>query len=940
MKRNALFCLFAILALLPAIQNVQAQVEPLPIDSAVRIGRLPNGLTYYIRHNALPRQRADFYLAQKVGSVQEEENQRGLAHFLEHMCFNGTRHFPGNSLGDYCESIGVKYGENLNAYTSTDETVYNIDNVPVSEGHIDSMLLILSDWSNGLLLESDEIDKERGVIHEEWRLSSDAGSRMFERNLPALYPGSRYANRYTIGLMSVVDHFKPEELRAYYHKWYRPDLQAVIVVGDVDVDRVEEKIKALFAPIAMPKDPAKYELYPVPANPQPIYVVDKDKEQTTAQIMLNFKQPTLNREMRGSSLLLLQEYMRYVICSALNARLTERSLKPDCPFVSAGTGADHYLMSKTEDAFTLSVRPKPGQDAAAVEAAMSELERARRFGLTEGECSRAAAQALSAVEKLYDNREKQYNSYYVEQYVRHFLEGDALPSLATLYAYYRTFAAQLHAPEFSQTLRTMVASIDTNFVCLAFYPDKEGVPVPSADELHHAVEQARQATLQAYVDSVKTGPLVARLPRLGRIKKESEAKFGYHKLTLQNGAEVYFKQTDFDESNVSFSARSFGGLAYVDDADLYNARILPMVVGATGIGNFTATELSKKLAGKQVNIGAGMSQACESLSGNAAPKDLRTLFELIYLSFGPPANDPESYNNLLARLRVQLANAEKEPTTALRDSVFATLYDHDPRVRSLRLADLERVSYEGVRRLYAQRFASPSDFKFFFVGHFNEDSLRLFCRQYIASLPKGRTESMRDPHIETHQGETTNDFSRAMQTPKAYVLQYFSGAAPYLLSDATTMNFIGQILTKRYDKQIREEAGIAYYCGADAELSRTLKDEYSLQIQCPVKPADVDTCLVLIAEGLEGMARDGVSNDELRDVRAFMLKQFADNQRENGYWQNLIINNEVWGVDYHTGYEEAVKSVTSDGVKRLLNDVVLGKKNRVTVVMRPESLQE
>ena len=424
--------LFFLLLALPVLA-VQAQMmPPLPQDEAVRIGKLDNGLTYYIRHNELPKDRANFYIAQRVGSVQEEESQRGLAHFLEHMCFNGTTHFPGNSLIEYLQGIGIQFGGELNAYTSTDETVYNIDNVPVTPGHIDSCLLILHDWSNSLLLEADEIDKERGVIHEEWRLRSSAMMRIFERNLETIFPGSRYGRRFPIGLMSVVDGFAYDTLRAYYHKWYRPDLQGIVVVGDIDVDQVEKKIKTIFSTLKNPENEAPYVDYPVPSTPQPIYIIDKDKEQAQIIYQILYKHEPMPREVRNTAATLAMDYMNSVIETALNARLNELSQKPDCPFGAAFVGDGKMLgLTKTMDAFTLYLLPKPGQDAAAMQSAMQEMERVHRFGLTNTEVIRAREEFLSAREAQYNNRNKQQNSYFVNRYVRAFLDGTPTSSIET-----------------------------------------------------------------------------------------------------------------------------------------------------------------------------------------------------------------------------------------------------------------------------------------------------------------------------------------------------------------------------------------------------------------------------------------------------------------------------------------------------------------------------
>ena len=519
-----------------------AQVQQLPIDPEVKIGKLENGLTYYIRHNEEPKNQANFYIAQKVGSVQEEENQRGLAHFLEHMAFNGSKHFPGNSLIKYCERIGVKFGQNLNAYTSTDETVYNIDDVPTTDvTNIDSCLLILSDWSGGLNLETEEIDKERGVIHEEWRMRSSASMRILNRQLPNLYPGSKYGERMPIGLMSVIDNFTPDFLREYYRKWYHPSLQGIIVVGDVDVNYVEGKIKEYFSGIKNPENEAPYELYPVPDNAEPIYCIDKDKEQPQTIMSMCFKHEPMPAELRGTTMFLVQNLILNVMSNAFNQRLTEYSQRPDCPFINAGGGYETYLLSKTADAFALSLVPKPGQDAEALKALFTEVARVRQHGFTATEIQRTKDEVLSQYEKIYDNRTKQKNSYYCPQYVRHFLEGNAIPDIETEFRFSQMVLQQLPVEAFSQTFAQLTANVDTNFVFLAFYPDKEDVTVPSTAAVRAAVEEGFRTQTEAYVDEVNNEPLISKLPKAGKIEKEEAAAFGYTKMDAEERCERVFQ---------------------------------------------------------------------------------------------------------------------------------------------------------------------------------------------------------------------------------------------------------------------------------------------------------------------------------------------------------------------------------------------------------------
>lgn len=925
-------------ALLSVVASAWAQQVPqLPIDPAVRHGKLPNGLTYYIRHNAEPKGQANFYIAQKVGSVQEEENQRGLAHFLEHMAFNGSKHFAPGQLVKYCEGIGVKFGENLNAYTSTDETVYNIDNVPMVGNNLDSCLHILADWSGGLLLLDKEIDKERGVIHEEWRMRTTGAMRIYERQLPNLYPGSRYGERMPIGLMSVVDAFKPEELRAYYHKWYRPDLQGIVVVGDVNVDEVEAKIKTILGAIEMPAGAAKYEYYPVPANNEPIYIVDKDKELATSTIYAYYKHEPMPREMRGTPLYIVHTYVNNAIASAINGRLSEMSRKADCPFNSAGVYYDNYIVSKQMDAFTISVAPKPGHDVEAFQMVMQEVERAVRHGITGTELHRTKENIKSRLEAIYNNREKQKHNFYTQQYVRHFLDGNAIPDIETEFQLSKSIMSQVPLEAINARLKEYTAQADTNFIVFALYPDKEGVAVPTVEQLREAVAKARAAQLEPYVDNVKNEPLIAKLPKAGKIKKTSAAPFGYTKLALSNGANVFYKQTDFNESQVLLSANSFGGSYKLADKDVLNGKLVDDVMGSVGLGNFTATELSKKLAGKQVSLSTSMGRYTEGMNGSSTPKDLRTLFELIYLSFTAPGKDVESYNSYIADMRTQLANAEKLPQQAFRDSIYSTLYANHPRFTGVHLSDLDKVDFSTIRRLYSERFKSSSDFDFYFTGALNPDSVRLFAEQYIASIPAaGKREKYTDLGLDSRRGKIENRFRRTMETPQAMLIQMWKGDAKYSLKQAVVAKVFGDILDKRLLKSIREDGGMAYSVGTSASVDFGAKDSYTLQIFCPFTPEKVDSVLLLMQQGIDEIAKDGARADELEEIKKFENKQYTEAQRSNGYWQGLISTLNLWGKDGQKGYVETLNAVTSEDVKAFANDWLLKDMNRATIIMLPE----
>lgn len=937
-KRQFATLLLMLVAVLPFVGISAQQMQQLPMDKDVRYGKLENGLTYYVRSNKLPENRVNFYIAQKVGSIQEEDSQRGLAHFLEHMCFNGTTNFPDDRIVKYCESIGVKFGANLNAYTSTDETVYNINDVPVNESNIDSCLLILHDWANDLILAEKEIDKERGVIHEEWRMRSSASMRIYERQLPVLYPGSKYGHRLPIGTMDVIDNFKYDELRAYYKKWYRPDFQGVVVVGDIDAAAMEAKIKALFSPIKMPENPVAYELYPVPANNEAIYAIDKDKEQQRAIIQMMFKHEPFPVEYKNTPVYFAQNLLNSLVTSALSARLNELSQKADCPYLAAGVSDGTYLVSKTMDAFNVVVLPKPGQDAEAVKAVMTEVERVRRFGFNASEIIRAREEFISRFETIYNNRDKQKHEFYTQQYVRHFLDGEPIPDIETEFNAYKMLAMQLPTETYSQYFPELVASVDTNFVVLAMYPEKDDVVVPTAEVLKKAIAEARASELTAWVDNVKDEPLVPELPAKGKIVSEEPAAFGYTCWTLENGARVYYKVTDFNDSEVLMRATSFGGKNAIDTKDMVNLHLMPDVINSTGLGNFKSTELEKKLAGKQASCSVSMGEVTENLVGNSTPKDLRTLFELMYLRFQTPADDPEAYNNLIAMLRSQLENAEKVPDMAFSDSITATVYGHHPRKQRVRFADLDKADYTRIKQLYAERFNNGGDFDFFFTGAINVDSLRLFTEQYIAPLkPQQQREAYVDLGINPVKKVVDNHFARKMETPQAMIVQLWHGDLKYNIKNDVMLNALGAILSQRYLKSIREEGGLAYSVGANGAAQFGADETYSLQVYCPgVKPEKIDSALMLMEVAIEDIAKTGVTEEELDKVKKFELKDYADSQKKNNYWHGLIINQVQWGKDRQAGYEAAIQKLTSKDIQKFVKKTLLKQKNRITVSMVPE----
>ena len=922
-----------------AVMAQGMQMPPIPVDNAVRIGKLPNGLTYYIRHNDYPEHRVNFYIAQRVGSIQEEESQRGLAHFLEHMAFNGSDNYPGDKLLEYMRSIGVEFGRDLNAYTSIAETVYNIDNVPSKNvAALDSCLLVLKDWSNGLTLATEEIDKERGVIENEWRLRSSPMQRMMERNLETIYPGSKYGRRMPIGTMEVVKNFKPEVLRQYYHKWYRPDNQAIIVVGDIDVDRTEQKIKEMFSGIKLAPNAAPVVAEPVPDNNEAIIVVDKDKEQQFNIVQIMFKHDAVPDSMKTSLAYMVQQYALNLSLQMLNARLAEVGQNPECPYLQAYVSDGDYIYAKSKDAFAVVCIPKPGQTEAAISAAVREVMRATMFGFTPTEFVRAKSEYMSQLEKVYTNRNKRENGVYCELYTRNFIDNEPIPSIEDEYSIMQQISPMIPVEAINEVMKELVSVTDTNLVVMSFNTEKEGTVYPTPESIKKAIDTVHGEKLTAWVDNVKQEPLIAKMPAKGKITGEKENKtLGYKELTLSNGARVLLKKTDFKDDEVVIDATSKGGSSLLGDEDIVNAKVFDMAIGASGLGNFSNTELEKALAGKQANANLQLFNLHEGLSGSSTPKDLETLFQLTYLYFTDVRKDEKSFAQLMTTLETMLKNQALSPDAAFSDSLMSTLYCHNPRYATLKLEDLKKVNYDRILQIAKERTADAGDFTFTIVGNFDEATIRPLIEQYIASLPaKGKKENWKK--VSTYaKGNAENKFTRKMETPKANAYMYwYNLTTPYSLENAVAASAAGQVLEMIYLKKIREDAGAAYSAGATGMASLGGDTPFTALVGiCPMDPEKSDMAIKIMEEEAKKLCTT-VDADMLNKVKELMLKRADENAKTNSYWVSTINNLDEYGVDTYTNYKNVVNALTPEKVAKMVKDVIFKGGNSVKVIMLPE----
>ena len=915
----------------------QMQFPPLPVDKNVRIGQLDNGLTYYIRHNKLPENRAEFYIAQKVGSILEEPQQRGLAHFLEHMAFNGTKNFPGDDKGlgviPWCETVGIKFGTNLNAYTSIDETVYNISNAPIDRtGVLDSCLLILHDWSNYILLKDDEIDKERGVVREEWRSRNSGMLRVYTDLLPTIYQGDKYADCMPIGSIDVINNFPYKDIRDYYHKWYRPDLQGIVIVGDIDVDTVEAKLKAVFADVQKPVNPAERTYYPVADNKEPIVAIGTDKEVDDPSIEIYFKQDATPDSEKNNVGYLASQYMTSMISSMLDARLSELVQSANPPFTRASSDYSDFFVAKTKEAFALSASSKADGIETALKTLLQETERARRFGFTESEYARARANYLQSLESAYNEREKTKHGSYVREYVQNFLNGEPIPGIEAKYAMMNQLAPNIPLQAMNMVMQQLVP--DSNQVVIIAGPAKEGLKYPTKEEVISLLKGMKDLDLQAYVDKVSDEPLMKEAPKGGKIISEKEGDiYGSTKLVLSNGVTVYVKKTDFKADEIRMKGTSLGGKSIFPDKDALNFAVIDNVIAVGGLGNFSQVDLTKVLAGKKVSVNAGLGATTENVFGTCSPKDFETMMQLTYLTFTAPRKDAEAFESFKNRMKAQLESAQANPLSSINDSLQKAMYNNHPRVVMMKPEMVDQIDYDRILEMYNDRFKDASDFTFYFVGNIDLETAKPLIAEYLGALPAiNRKETFKDTKMSIRKGVYKNEYAKEQQTPTATIVFLYSGKAPYTLKNDILLSFATQVLDMVYTEEVREKEGGTYGVNCFGDLQKYPKEQLLLQIVFQTDPAKKDKLAGIVVDELKKLAAEGPSDVHLQKVKEYMLKKYADNQKENGYWMNNLNDYFYYGMDMTEGYTDIVNSITAKDIQKFVSDL-LKQGNEIEVTM-------
>ena len=920
MKKLILSTLVLALSLVATAQQPQL----LPIDSAVRVGKLDNGLTYYIRHNEYPKNRAEFHIAQAVGATMEEDHQNGLAHFLEHMAFNGTEHFAGKGIIEYFESIGVNFGGNINAYTSLDETVYRLSEVPTTrQGIIDSALLVMHDWACGLSLLEKEIDNERGVIREEWRTGAQAARRMWKALNPLKYPGSQYAKRDVIGDTAVINNFTYDALRDYYKKWYGPDNQAIIVVGDIDVDQIEQKIKALWADVPARENRGERPLHTVADNEQPIVAIVRDKEAQYTRIEMEFKKQQLPQQFRCTDMAYIQDLAHELVCDMFNNRLAELSMKPEATFV--GAGSYYGELVKQKDAFTAVYIAKQGQEIAAYKDLLTQLEKLRRYGFTNAELDRVKKETLSAYEKSYNERSTVRNIAYAQEYIRHYLSSEPIPGIEWEYQTVQQILPMLGLDMLNQIAQSLVT--DENLIISFQAPVDESVILPSEEDALALLAAVYYETIEAPKEEAIRENLVETAPKAGKIKKTTyNETLGVTEWTLSNGVRVMVKSTTFKQDEIRFYAYSQGGRSLVATADLPSALLATDVVELGGLGDMSATDLQKALTGKRASVSPSINAYSETMNGSSTIKDLKTLLQLNYLYFTAPRRDEESFQTLVSILESQLANRDKNPKVAWSDSIQMMASNYSDRTIILNKDLLSKVSLDKALEVYKARFANPADFTFFFVGNVdpNDAAFKELVCVWLGGLKTSKKlEKAADDKVRVIAGDTNNYFVRDMEIKTASNrIQYTSYKMPYTLANNLNMEMIGRILSTRYLESIREREGGSYGVGCAGWMNQHPVPFAQLVMQFDTDPEKQKKLMGIIHEEVMTIVNEGPLAKDLQKEKESMLKDFEEDLEKNGYWVDVLNTYYKNGINYITDYKKAVEAITAETVQATLKELV------------------
>ncbi|MBR1959738.1 MAG: insulinase family protein [Bacteroidales bacterium] len=927
--------LFIFIAAIFAVTMAFGQT-PLPNDPAVRTGKLDNGMTYYIRHNEQPAQRAEFYLATDVGAFQEEDHQDGLAHFLEHMCFNGTKNFPGKSLLDWLQSIGAEFGRNINASTGFEQTQYMLNNIPViRESIIDSCLLVLHDYSHFVTCDPAEIDAERGVILEERRTRRDASWRMFEKSLPYYYGDTPYAKRTLIGGEEQLKTFAYESLTSFYETWCRPDLQAVIVVGDVDVDQVEAKIKSIFADIPAPVNPKEKVLHKIPDNVEPIIGIITDPEATSSSIEVMWKSEPMPKEIMNTDIAFMMDIVKSYIRLIMRERFTDITSKPDAPFL----GASFYIsnLCNSCDATMGTVSFKEGDALNAFAAFMTELEKMKRFGFTDGEVQRAKDNIISSYERAVEAAPTRKNAEFVYPLLYNFYKNEPYMEPATELQLAQMLCNNINAAVLNQIAAQIIT--DNNLVVLYNGPEKEGLANPTEQEISAVLAAVKNAEIAANVEESINEPFISGELKGAKVKKAKETVYGATEWTLKNGVKVIVLPTQHKQDQVLFNLSFDGGktLIATEDMPSFEDNIWALFQNNSGISKFSGTQVPKMLAGKNLSVTPYIGGTKHGISGSSTPKDLETALQLTYLYFADPRFDEDEYQTGIQQIKAILPNIANNPDFIFQNAMNKILYGNNPRVVELNEETLANADLATIERVYRELFKDAAGATLRIVGNVDPETIKPMIEKYIGSIAKGKKASKvnKANNISIAKGIIDENVAIPMETPKSTVLQVYTAYMPIDTKTEVSLEIAKYVLDMIYTKTIREEEGGTYGVGVAMVGQRTPQERVIIQASFDTNPEQAPKLCELAIKGLKELAENGPDEEKFNMAIENFKKNIPESRISNSYWMSNLSQYYDYGIDYDKEYEEAVNSVTPADVKAVLQ-AVLAQNNFIEITSAPK----
>ena len=909
----------------------------LPNDPEVRVGKLENGMTYYIRHNDKPAQRAEFYLATDVGAYQEEDDQDGLAHFLEHMCFNGTKNFPGKSLLEWLQSIGAEFGRNINASTGFEQTQYMLNNIPIArESVIDTCLLIMHDYSHFVTCDPAEIDAERGVILEERRGRRNAGWRIFEQSLPYYYGDTPYSKRTLIGGEEQLKTFKYESLTNFYRKWYNPDMQALVVVGDIDVDQIENKIKTIFSDVPAPAVPTQKTEYKIPANEEPVFGIITDKEATNSQIEMLWRGEPLPKQLNNTDVAYMTNIVKAYIRTIMRERFSDITSKPDAPFISASFGIGE-LCSTCEAVFG-NVSFKDGDALKAFQAFLTEVERLKRFGFTEGEVLRAKENILQAYQRAVDAAPTRKNAEFVRPILNNFFHNSPMLTPETNLQLAQAICSQLSAQVLNQMLPQLLT--EQNVLVLFNGPEKEGLVNPTEAQLAEIYAAAKNVEIAPNAEESVNEPLLdASLLPGSNVKKEKKGIYGETVWTLKNGVKVVVLPTDYKKDQVVIDLSMDGGRTLIATEDLpsFEDNIWALFLRNCGVSKFSGTTLPKMLAGKSAGASPYISTLSHGISASSTPKDVETALQLLYLTFTDPRFAEDEFQTGIQQIKAVLPNIQHDPDFIYQIEKDKIFYNNNPRVLALNDEVIAKANIATIERVYRRLFKDAAGAEVTIIGNVDLATLKPLVEKYIGSLPKGKkaTDWNKDNCISVADGQIEKTVNVKMQDPKSTVHQLYTAYLPYSIKTGVTLDVANYILDMIYTKTIREEQGGTYGVGSSLQGRRKPVERIDIHVLFTTNVDQAELLSQIAIDELKKFAENGPTQEYFNMAIENLKKNLPEKRISNSYWLGALQHYYEYGVDYDKEYEAAINSVTPEDIKNILQ-AVLAQNNFIEVTLAPQ----